>query len=81
MGRGGLADRWLTGGVAIMARRFLMGLLVLAAALILGGGFWLAFLMLRGGADTQQLLRALWWDWAGLIGGSGLVSPQQSSSN
>jgi hypothetical protein len=54
-------------------RRLLIGLLMLVAAIILGGGLWLATLMLRGGNDTTQLLEVFRWEWLGLIVGSAII--------
>jgi hypothetical protein len=51
-------------------RRLLIGLLLLVAAGLLGGGLWLASLMLRGGADAAEFLAAFRRQWVGLLVGS-----------
>lgn len=54
-------------------RRLLIGLLLLVAASILGGGIWIAVLTMHGGDDAAQLLESFRWQWLSVIAGSALI--------
>ena len=49
-------------------RRLLIALLFIAAAGIVGGGVWIAVLMIRGGTNTADMIEPFRWQRAVLVG-------------